>query len=74
MSLANMQGKMSRKEMRDIMAGSNPNVGSCGHKDTITGEVTCGLSVSYAQELQSTYGGYYCCSSCHSNGGSASYC
>jgi hypothetical protein len=24
--------------------------------------------------LQSTYGGYYCCSSCHSNGGSASYC
>ena len=75
MSLANIQGKLSRAEMRKVMAGSG-ETGSCcvtaigvdlsGNQWT---DRTCGYSSSYAQELARGVGmdggrGYWCCASC----------
>ena len=70
MSLANIQGKLSRAEMKNIMAGSG---GSCCAHDAGWTYFECGLSMSQAQQTasycaQTGCGSpghwYWCCSSC----------
>ncbi|MGG9960281.1 hypothetical protein [Ferruginibacter sp. SUN106] len=70
MSLANMQGKLSRIEMKNIMAGSGDSSGTCCAHNAAWSYYNCGISMSYAQQLASQYAsgsgqsGYWCCSSC----------
>lgn len=53
MSLANIQGKLSRKELKNIMAGSGDN--GCG--DTCAGSVsTCSFSSSCGAGAKMTGG------------------
>lgn len=42
MSLANLEGKLSRKEMKGIMAGSGSGGGKCA--DSCMGDTYCGSS------------------------------
>jgi hypothetical protein len=71
MSLKNIKDVLSRDEMKVVMAGSN---GSCGVKLS-NGQSFCGMSSWEAQQVQSQNpGSYWCCASCASNGGGASYC
>ncbi len=62
---------LQKSEMGDIYGGSGS--GTCGYQDP-SGYTVCNLSASQASGYQAQYGGYYCCDSCGSNGGSASYC
>lgn len=66
-----IKGALSREEMRKVKGG-----GSCGFKvpNGLQHGVNCNLSKAEAQSFASRYGGYWCCQSCASNGGSASYC
>ena len=61
---------LNRSEMKHIMGGYG---GSCGYR-TPNGYYMCGLTMAEAQHMASSPGYYWCCSSCASNGGSASYC
>lgn len=71
MSLENIQGKMSRNEMRDIMAGAT---GGCCVKSVSKVHGTyywgCNYSKSEAIRLATSIGiegefhGFWCCSSC----------
>jgi hypothetical protein len=65
----NLSNLLSKDEMKQVLGGYG---GSCGYK-TSSGTVYCYQSKSDAQTLSSG-GGYWCCESCKSNGGSASYC
>ena len=47
------------------------NTGTCGWRSSVPGEACrCCVSKSYAESLQRTFGGWYCCDSC----GSTAYC
>lgn len=64
MSLANIEGKLSRAEMRSIMAGSGSwDSGSCGYTSP-SGYCVRGISKSNAIAAVAAYGGWWCCSSC----------
>jgi len=65
MSLENIQGKMSRKEMKSIMAGS----GCCFTVVYYSNHRTCGTSqydaINQANYWASQgYRSYWCCASC----------
>lgn len=61
---------LSKDQMRMMSGG-----GTCGYTTGVEGGgIWCGLSKETAMLAQSNYGGYWCCDSCASNGGSASYC
>lgn len=58
-------------------SGNIENSGTCGYRQPNPGgfeSVICGISKSQAISFASSEGGYWCCDSCGSNGGSASYC
>ncbi len=66
MSLANIKGKLSRTEMKNIMAGSG---GSCCAHSADWGYQSCGIDSATAQQRASQFAqgghpGYWCCSSC----------
>ena len=48
--------------------------GTCGYKGPASPEPICGISKEIALELHDMSPGHYCCDSCKSNGGPASYC
>ena len=67
LSLAAIQDKLSRNEMKQIMAGS----GTCCVRGTWTGggyQQQCGISMASAQLAQQTWSQYgsftWCCASC----------
>jgi hypothetical protein len=62
---------LSKNQLKQIMGGY-----SCGYKNYRTGQVMCNLSQAEAQHMASAWssGAYWCCASCASNGGGASYC
>lgn len=64
---------LSNEELITIKAGSGG--GTCVLKKS-NGEVVCGISMAEASGWANYYGSgnYWCCDSCASNGGSASYC
>ncbi|WP_375580094.1 hypothetical protein ABWH96_03230 [Marivirga tractuosa] len=66
--IESLSGTLSRDEMKNITAGS----GTCGYRDA-DGYGYCNLSKNEAQFFAEA-GGYWCCDSCASNGGGASYC
>ena len=68
MSFKNIKDVLNRDEMKMIMAGS----GSCGIR--IGSQSWCGMSSWQAQQYAAQNHAYYCCDSCKSNGGTASYC
>lgn len=60
MSLANIQGKMSRNEMRKIIAGgSNMGSAACAASKTMFGNAICCASASIAQNIGAN--GWWCC-------------
>ncbi|MDO9553459.1 hypothetical protein [Rhodonellum sp.] len=61
---------LERSQMKKITGGYG---GSCGYRHP-SGQVWCGMSSSQAQGAYANGGGNWCCGSCLSNGGSASYC
>lgn len=64
MSLATIQGKLSRAEMKAIMAGSADS-GTCAWHSGST--AICNISKATAQEYVQMSGGNWCCDSCPSN-------
>jgi hypothetical protein len=66
MNVVNMQGKLSRAEMKNIMAGSGD---CCWHTAGWT-QSQCGMSSGDAQAVAAAYAlasgqhSYWCCSSC----------
>ena len=64
-----MQGKLSRTEMKNVMAGNGGSY--CSHNASWS-YYNCGLSAAEAQSQASYYAqnngagnnGYWCCSSC----------
>jgi hypothetical protein len=74
MSFSNIKDMLSRDEMRQVKGGSG---GTCGFKNPHgngAGNVICGVSKSAAMSMAANWSGYWCCTSCAGNGGSASYC
>ena len=68
-SLMKFSAVLSRDEMKTITGG-----GTCGYRDA-DGYSMCGLSRREARHMSSQGDGYHwCCDSCASNGGGASYC
>jgi hypothetical protein len=61
---------LERSQMKKITGGYG---GTCGYKSP-SGQVWCGMTYSQANQAYNTGGGNWCCDSCASNGGSASYC
>ncbi|MBY5959208.1 hypothetical protein KUV50_13730 [Membranicola marinus] len=60
-----------KDQLKMILGGYG---GSCGYIDN-NGNEMCGLSQAEARHMAEGIPGYYwCCESCASNGGSASYC
>lgn len=68
-SLNSVKASLTRDEMRQVNGGLYQ---SCGYRNDM-GPI-CGLSMAEAQNEVAQWGGWWCCSSCASNGGSASYC
>lgn len=71
MSLTNIEGKLSRNEMKSVLGGQQQCAAVCRMPD---GGVFTGLSMSEAQNLYNQcsslgYSGNWCCDSC----GSASW-
>jgi len=69
---------LGRSQMKKITGGYGGGIliglGTCGWRDR-TGYPVCNISSGSAQMLNMLYpGGNWCCESCHSRGGSASYC
>ena len=71
---------LERSQMKKITGGSVPDPGvligpgTCGWRDR-SGYPVCNISSGSAQMLNMLYpGGNWCCESCASRGGSASYC
>ncbi|MCW5909669.1 MAG: hypothetical protein KIT62_01285 [Cyclobacteriaceae bacterium] len=71
MSFRNIKDVLSRDEMKSIMAGSGGG-GTCGVR--IGNQSWCGMTMWEAQTIAAQNGGWWCCDSCASNGGNASYC
>lgn len=71
LNFKNIKGLLSRDEMRQIKGGSG---GSCGFRTDNRSHIFCNLTMAQAQRAAAKNGGYWCCASCASNGGSASYC
>jgi hypothetical protein len=67
----NSEKMLSHNELVSFRGGS----GTCGLKKS-NGEIICGLSMAEAEGWANHFGAgnYWCCDSCASNGGSASYC
>tara|TARA_B110000908_G_scaffold172725_1_gene242398 strand:- start:5021 stop:5245 length:225 start_codon:yes stop_codon:yes gene_type:complete len=70
-SFSNIKDMLSRDEMRQVKGGSG-RAGTCGYLGN--GVMICGASKYWATYWAGTYGGNWCCDSCASNGGGASYC
>ena len=65
---------LQRSQMTTIYGGSGGGSGTCGVKLS-NGEPFCGMTYSEAYSVfQNNPGSNWCCDSCQSNGGSASYC
>lgn len=67
LQFSDIKGMLSRDEMRKVVGG----YGTCGVK--ISGGF-CGMSRWEAQRIAAQNHTYWCCDSCASDGGSASYC
>lgn len=68
MSLANIQGKLSRKELKEVMAGSGADAGGgCATRECSA--TSCFLIASCLNILGQPYGGNYFCSSYWTHGG-----
>jgi len=61
MSLANIQGKLSRAEMKNIMAGSGEGVHCECNNDKFAGMVSCYSCERYCS-IDHNYGGERSCS------------
>jgi hypothetical protein len=70
-------GMLSFEELVNFRGGSGSGVtsGTCGLRKS-NGETHCSMSRQEAEGWANHYGSgnYWCCDSCASNGGSASYC
>lgn len=64
---------LQRNQLKRVLGGYSAP-GSCGWRSADGSTVNCGYSYDDVSYWVNYYGGYYCCSSCKSNGGSASYC
>lgn len=65
MSLANIEGKLSRTEMRSIMAGSSGGSGSCCITWQSNHQCWCGYSQSQAMSIAAGSPNIgWCCDSC----------
>jgi hypothetical protein len=65
---SDIKGMLSRDEMKKVVGG----YGTCGVR--IGSQSWCGMSSWQTQSVAAQNGAYWCCDSCASNGGSASYC
>ena len=64
---------LQRNQLKTVFGGYGPpGSGTCGYRNDMG--VICGLSKEVAMEQVTLFGGYWCCGSCASNGGPASYC
>jgi hypothetical protein len=66
MSLANMQGKLSREEMKNIMAGLQQSTGTCQAliADGTGGRTHIEVGLTSAQAQSNINMIHWCCSSC----------
>ena len=75
-NLKSVSERLSNKELKRILGGGGGEGGyaTCGYRDA-EGYSYCNLTQSEARFMAEGIPGYWwCCDSCKSNGGNASYC
>ena len=70
---------LQRNQLKTVLGGygEGGSSGSCGWKNPEgngSANVRCNISKDEAKSLFNNWGGNWCCESCASNGGTASYC